>query len=169
MGQRLRILILFLVFAGLGILMGSSLAQWWHEVPEATVSTGVSPGSGRVKVQVLNGGGLSGVAWEATRTLRDLGFDVVSYGNAGTFSEDPSVVIDRVGRFQTAGLVAEALGIEAVLSEPDSSLYVDVSVVLGPEWTRPPLLPEPEEETPWWDIRRFFRRTDQPTAEISTD
>jgi hypothetical protein len=165
--KRFRVLILFLVLGGIGILLGSALAQWWQAVPEATVS---SPGPlvpGRVRVQVLNGGGLSGVAWEATRLLRDMGFDVVSYGNAGTFSQDSSVVMDRGGQWENARLVAEVLGIEATVSEPDSDLYVDVSVVLGPEWTRPPVLQEPQEEIPWWDIRRFFRRPDTTTAMIS--
>ena len=167
MDKRFRVLILFFVFGGIGILLGSGLAQWWGEGPEATVSSRESLVSGRVRVQVLNGGGLSGVAWEATGLLRDKGFDVVSYGNAGTFSQDSSVVMDRVGRWENARLVAEVLGIEATISEPDSALYVDVSVVLGPEWTPPPVSQEPEEEIPWWDIRRFFRRTGTSTAVIS--
>jgi hypothetical protein len=168
LGQRFRILILVLVMAGVGILMGSSLAQWWQKVPGPSASAVPSLVSGRVKVQVLNGGGLPGVAWDATRALRDLGFDVVSYGNAGTFSQDSSVVMDRVGRLGTARLVAEMLGIEGVRSEPDSSLYVDVTVLLGPEWTHPQVSKKQEEKVPWWDIRRFFRRTGSTTAETST-
>jgi len=167
--KRFRVLILFLVLGGIGILLGSALAQWWDAVPVATVSSREPLVSGRVKVQVLNGGGLSGVALEATRLLRDAGFDVVSYGNARTFSQDSSVVMDRVGQWENARLVAEVLGIKATVSEPDSDLYVDVSVVLGPEWTRPPVSQEPQEEIPWWDIRRFFRGTDPSTVEISTD
>jgi len=154
--KRFRVLILFFVFGGIGILLGSALAQWWQAVPGATVSSREPMVSERVKVQVLNGGGLPGVAWEATRLLRDMGFDVVSYGNAGTFSQDSSVVMDRVGQWEDARLVAEVLGIEATVSEPDSALYVDVSVVLGPEWTRPPVSQEPQKEASWWDIRRFF-------------
>jgi hypothetical protein len=122
--------------------------------------------SGRVRVEVLNGSGLSGVARDATSLLRDLGLDVVYYGNAETFSEDPSVVMDRVGRLEDARKVADALGIRAVLSEPDSNLYVDLTVRLGPEWSPPG---GAEEELPgppaWWDIRRFFSKKD--TAGVS--
>lgn len=91
---------------------------------------------GRVRVEVKNGGGVSGMAWGATKQLRGRGFDVVGYGNASSFDhERPSVVIDRVGDPSLARAVAEALGIDNVVSEPDANLYVDVSVVLGAEWT----------------------------------
>lgn len=91
---------------------------------------------GRVRVEVENGGGVSGMAWGATKQLRERGFDVVEYGNARSFDhERPSVVIDRVGEPDLARAVAEALGIDNVLSEPDANLYVDVSVVLGADWT----------------------------------
>lgn len=90
---------------------------------------------GRVRVEVKNGGGISGMAWGATKQLRGRGFDVVGYGNASSFDHDrPSVVIDRVGDPELARAVAEALGIDNVLSEPDANLYVDVSVVLGADW-----------------------------------
>jgi hypothetical protein len=168
-GQRFRVLILVLVLGGAGILLGSALAQWWHPASDPVVSAVGPLASERIKVQVLNGGGLEGVAWDATQALRDMGFDVVSYGNAGTFTQDSSVVMDRVGRLGTARLVAEAIGIERIRSEPDSSLYVDVTVVLGREWVRPTVLEINEEEIPWWDIRRFFRRGDSSTDGIATD
>jgi len=116
-----------------------------------------------VRVEVLNGGGLPGVAREATAALRDRGFDVVYFGNAGTFTQDSSVVMDRVGRLDAARTAADALGIREVRSLPDSNLYVDVTVRLGPEWT----LPRPagvvgELEGPWWDVRRLFRGRKDP-------
>jgi hypothetical protein len=112
-----------------------------------------------VKVEVLNGSGISGMAWDATLALRDQGFDVVFYGNAGTFSEDPSVVSDRVGMLETAKDVAAALGIPRVESALDTTRLVDVSVRLGPEWEGPPAQEEKVDEPPrpWWDVRRYFR------------
>lgn len=100
------------------------------------------------------------MAWEATSALRDRGFDVVLYGNAGTFSDGPSVVMDRVGDMEKARLVAEALGISEFRSEPDSTRLVDVTVRLGSSWAAPRREAEEDREsTPWWDIRRLFRRT----------
>jgi hypothetical protein len=116
---------------------------------------------GRVRVEVLNGGGLEGVAWDATRSLRDRGFDVVYYGNAETYSDDPSVVMDRVGDLETARSVAEALGILQVVSDPDSTRLVDVTVRLGPDWTGRGLEDAGTGEAQaWWDPRGWFGERD---------
>ncbi len=160
MGQRVRVLIFLLVLSGIGIGLGSFLGTQTGDEPEIYPRTPAVPGvRGRVKVEVLNGSGVPGVAWDATRVLRGKGFDVVSFGNAGTYSPDSSVVKDRVGHAETANLVAEALGLTRVLSEPDSTLFVDVTVHLGPDWDGSELAPEPiGGEVHWWDLRRFLRR-----------
>jgi hypothetical protein len=88
----------------------------------------------RVRVEVLNAGGVPGLARRATDELRDAGFDVVQFGNARAFDRDSSVVVDRVGRLDLAEAVANALGIPNVLSEPDPNLFVDVTVLLGRSW-----------------------------------
>ena len=168
MGKRVGALALLVTLLAAGALLGSSLSQWWVETeapPPPPVSTPQI--QGRVKVEVLNRGGRSGVAREATGALRDLGFDVVYYGNAGTFTEDSSVVLDRVGRLEAARWAADALGVLHVRSEPDSSRYVDITVVLGPEWTlrSEGIEGETEPAAPWWDLRRYFRRDDSMEVE----
>mgnify|MGYP001036836683 CR=1 FL=1 len=94
---------------------------------------------------------------------RPAGFDVVFFGNAGTFDRDSSVVLDRMGALDQARNVADALGIRSLLSEPDSNLYLDVTVVLGRDWQPAlPSEPEPEQEPdrrrPWWDPRGWVGR-----------
>jgi len=87
----------------------------------------------RVRVEVLNGGGRVGMARLATIELRGRGFDVVYFGNGRAV--DVSEVVDRVDRPGQAREVARALGVERVTSEPDSTRFVDVTVMLGPEWS----------------------------------
>ena len=94
-----------------------------------------TPPAERVRVEVLNAGGVSGLARTATLRLRAAGFDVVQFGNARSFDRDSSVVIDRIGRSDLAEGVANALGIGNVLSEPDPNLFVDVTVLLGRTWS----------------------------------
>ena len=113
---------------------------------------------GRVRVEVLNAGGVSGLAGSATDALRDGGFDVVYFGNATSFDRDSSVVLDRVGTIEAAQGVADVLGIRNVRSEPDSNLYLDVSVLLGRDW-QPPEEAQVEDDQPpraWWDPRGWF-------------
>jgi len=143
-------------------LGGSAISQWrGRSSGAASDSARRANPSDRVRVEVLNGGGRSGAAREATEQLRGLGFDVVFFGNASAFGRDSSVVLDRVGALEMARDVADALGIRNVLSEPDPNLYLDVSVVLGKDWVPEALVPEPESaarERAWWDPRGWFRR-----------
>jgi hypothetical protein len=165
-GRRIRALILVAALLAAGVV-GGSLISRLGEVPgtEAAVPTARAafPPSERVRVEVLNGGGRPNLAREATDVLREGGFDVVFFGNASSFDDQPSVVLDRVGRPELARGVADALGIRSVRSEPDSNLFVDVSVRLGDEWVGPAPVaaPTPQVQPAWWDVLRFFRR---PTA-----
>jgi hypothetical protein len=120
-----------------------------------------TPPQGRVRVEVLNGGGVSGMAREVTGILRGVGFDVVDFGNASSSDRGrPSAVIDRIGRPDLAQAVADVLGIDNVLSEPNPNLYVDVSVLLGSEWTRPDPVRDEERRggRAWWDPRAWLGR-----------
>ena len=161
MGERLRALTLLAVLLGVGILLGSSLAQWWNIAPPLPGGGSSAQIQSRVRVEVLNAGGTPGVAHDATAALRDLGLDVVYYGNAENFSEEPSVVLDRVGRLDAAQAVADALGIRGVVSEPDSNLFVDVTVRLGPEWALDAESVGTQGPSRW-DLRRFFRKKEKP-------
>ena len=94
----------------------------------------------RIKVEVLNASGQRGWARLATFALRDAGFDVVRYGNDPPPHQDTTVVIARSGRDDWAQLVARALGGARIESRPDTSRYLDVTVLLGSTW-RPPSKP----------------------------
>lgn len=97
------------------------------------------PDDVRIKVEVLNASGQRGLARRATFALRDAGFDVVRFGN-DPVPRDSTLVLSRSGHDDWAGLVARALGGARVESRPDSSRYLDVTVLLGADW-RPPAKP----------------------------
>lgn len=160
MRSRLVGLAVFVVVLAVGALLGSAISQRWQP-PDATAG-GVLPvrqNQGRVRVEVLNGGGRAGMARAATDRLRDGGFDVVFYGNEGAFDRDSSVVLDRVGRPDMARAVADQLGIPRVLSQPDSNLYLDATVLLGEDWVEAPAASaetESRSALPWWNPRRWI-------------
>ena len=93
----------------------------------------------QVRVEVLNGAGTAGLARDATQRLRGGGFDVVYFGNATNFDRGRSVVLDRVGAPERARAVAASLGIDSVAAAPDSTLLLDVTVVLGDDWPPAPV------------------------------
>lgn len=97
----------------------------------------VVPDSVRIKIEVLNATNIRGLARRGTFHLRDLGFDVVSSGNS-TEKVDSTVVIIRSGRADWAELAAKALGGARIETRPDTSRYLDLTILLGTSW-RPPL------------------------------
>jgi hypothetical protein len=95
-----------------------------------------APEGARVRVQVLNATNMRGLARRATMHLRDRGFDVLEIGTANE-QLDSTLVLDRSGRPDWARRVADALGGARVESRPDSSRYLDVTVLLGRSWRAP--------------------------------
>jgi hypothetical protein len=132
-----------LAAALLGLVL---LAVWFvrDRVAGRSMVPGLSPGARapegvRVKVEVLNATRVRGLARRATILLRDRGFDVVDVGTSANLS-DSTLVLDRSGHPDWARRVADALGGARVESRPDSSRYLDATVILGATW-RPPAQP----------------------------
>jgi calcineurin-like phosphoesterase len=93
----------------------------------------------RVRVEVLNATKVHGLARRATEYLRDRGFDVVSSGTAHD-QRDTTLILDRTNHPVWAGRVARAFNGARVQLAPDTSRYVDITVLLGATW-RPPAEP----------------------------
>ena len=162
MGHYIRGLISVGVVVVMGLFVGITISQL-QPIPEQELLEGpainIPETSKRIRVEVLNAGGESGMARLATDRLRDQGFDVVYFGNADNFGKDSTVVLDRSGRFEAAQAVGDVLEAALILSEPDSNLYLDVTVLLGKEWK--PQIQEiedyPKKKIPWWKISERFR------------
>ncbi|HEX9167194.1 MAG TPA: LytR C-terminal domain-containing protein [Gemmatimonadales bacterium] len=95
----------------------------------------------RVVAEVLNASGTSsprrGLARIGARYLRERGVDVVYYGTADTMV-DSTLVLVRRGDLERGRDVARVLGGTGVVARPDSTLRVDVTVLLGRYWSPGP-------------------------------
>lgn len=89
------------------------------------------PGGRPIRVEVLNGSRVAKAGLGLAETLRSRGFDVVSIGNADRSDYDETLVLDRVGRLDYAGAVAEELGVEPAFRRKDEDLLLEVTVILG--------------------------------------
>jgi hypothetical protein len=135
-----RWILLALVLSGAGFFAwrryGGEIEQRL-DTRAATLPERMVPAGVRIKVQVLNATRVAGLARRATLFLRDRGFDVVETGTAEA-QRRTTLVLDRSQHPEWAGLVARALG-AVVESRPDSTRFLDVTVLLGDDWRPPPL------------------------------
>lgn len=99
------------------------------------------PAGVRVKVEVLNATRRQGLARRATQYLRELGYDVVASGTSRV-TQDNTLVLDRSGHPDWARRLGAAMR-SRVTARPDTSRYLDATVVLGADWTPPPLPLDP--------------------------
>ncbi|MGH7506687.1 MAG: LytR C-terminal domain-containing protein [Longimicrobiales bacterium] len=130
----------FLASFVLGVLGGRPRDGVPLVATDAATDTALTEPVARVRVEVLNATRRSGLARHATDVLREAGFDVVYFGNApdGT-PADSSVVIDRVGDSAPAAAVAAALSITRTRSDPDPTLLLEATVILGTDWPTQPV------------------------------
>ena len=84
----------------------------------------------------MNATRTTGLARRATRWLRDRGFDVVEVGTTRDLL-DTTLVIDRSGHPDWAQRAARAMGGARVEARPDTSRYLDLTVLVGRSWSPP--------------------------------
>lgn len=97
-----------------------------------------APKGVRVRVRVLNASNVNGLAKRATFVLRDHGFDVVEYeGVKQKAPREATLIQTHTGHDDWSDRVQRVLGTGSVETRPDSSRYVDLTVVLGLDWKAP--------------------------------
>lgn len=93
-----------------------------------------APDPADVRVQVLNGSGITGQAAQAAEGLRGAGFDVAETGDAGTFGQPTTIVRYAAGKEAEAAVVARWLAAPPGLEASAEVAGVDVVVVTGTDY-----------------------------------
>ena len=95
-----------------------------------------------IKIDVLNGCGVTGIAGKSQKWLKRNGFRIRLAENADRHDYSKSIIQDRSGNIKAAKELAEALGIESSQIIPltgTPSPYVDLTLVIGKDYKRLPL------------------------------
>ncbi|HHW56462.1 MAG TPA: LCP family protein [Clostridia bacterium] len=95
-----------------------------------SASFNFDPQNEHIKVEVLNGAGIPGLATRYAELLKKQGFDVVKIGNVAGVNFSSSHVYARTEE-EKAKKVAETLSIPSVEKDISSDAKVDVTVILG--------------------------------------
>ena len=91
-----------------------------------------------IRIEVLNGCGVAGVAEKVGRYLREAGFDVMTWKNADSFNYPETIVIDRTGNLENARRVADAMGLRTHIQQivHDPYRIEQVAVIIGRDYDR---------------------------------
>ena len=136
-GRYGRIVVVFLILAVIVGIVWFAMRAFSSPSEPGVPDDARAPDGVRIKVEVLNATRTRGLARKATVLLRDRGFDVVGSGT-DVEQRANTVVYDRSSHPEWARLVGRAMS-APVVSRPDSSRYLDVTVLIGADWHPPPL------------------------------
>ncbi len=115
-----------------------------REAPAVVADTlARAPGGVRIRVRVINGTDVRGLARRATLVLRDLGYDVVDFDGDAKAQRERTVILSHTKHADWAQRIQRAMSASAIEVSTDSAHYVDLTVLLGSDWKAPtqPLRP----------------------------
>ena len=104
----------------------------------ATVDPLLSSTDRVLQVEVLDGAGSMKAAQYVTNILRSKGFDVVEMKKNNDGMIERTYVVDRSGNLEAARKLATNLGVaqDKVFQKIDRNLFLDVTVVVGKDFSR---------------------------------
>jgi hypothetical protein len=93
-------------------------------------------GQGMIRIEILNGTTVSGMARKTKDLFQSYGFEVVNMGNAPTTDLQNTMVIDRKGNPALAEQAAKIIKCERITAqiEANASQDVDVTIMLGKDF-----------------------------------
>ncbi|MGA9531905.1 MAG: LCP family protein [Anaerolineales bacterium] len=91
------------------------------------------------KVSVLNGAGIEGLATSTAEFLRGKGLNVIEIANANRLDYAKTILIDYTGNPYTSRYLSELMNLSEsqILSQPSPDNEIDISVILGADWSGP--------------------------------
>jgi len=90
----------------------------------------------RIKVEILNGCGIRGLATRYSDYLRGAGVDVVSTGNADNYHYEHTLIYHRRGDLSQAEEIAKLLGVPltSISEKPEPDLFLDETIIIGEDY-----------------------------------
>ncbi|MCG2675622.1 LCP family protein [bacterium] len=87
-----------------------------------------------IRVEILNGCGRAGIAFQLARDLRKEGLDVVNIGNARNFKYQKTLILNRSGKKGTAKRISEIMDCGEPQDSIEKKALVDVTVIIGKDY-----------------------------------
>lgn len=89
-----------------------------------------------IKVEVLNGCGVSGIADRLTEFLRANKVDVVNLGNYRSFDVEHSIIISRNLKIKNAENIAALIALDenSIIQQINPDYLLDITFILGKDY-----------------------------------
>jgi anionic cell wall polymer biosynthesis LytR-Cps2A-Psr (LCP) family protein len=91
---------------------------------------------GIIQVEVLNGCGRGGIAFQVAQDLRKKGLDVVNIGNARNFKYRKTLILNRSGKKGMAKRISEIMGCGEPQDRIEKKALVDVTIIIGKDYLK---------------------------------
>jgi hypothetical protein len=114
-----------------------------ENMPDMSVKAEKEQQSLNIVVRILNGNGVSGVAYKLREYLLTQGFDVSETTNADHFNYEKTVIYLHSSDYTMSKKLADKLGLDnnPVLDDRAPDYPCDITVVMGKDYTKfPPFL-----------------------------
>jgi len=90
-----------------------------------------------IRVEVLNGCGVTKISQQITDILQEKGFDVVNVGDALSHDFAKTILVDRKSEeMRNAKKVARSIGCRHMTYQLDPSLHLEVSLIVGKDYPK---------------------------------
>jgi hypothetical protein len=86
------------------------------------------------QIQILNGCGKPGAAEQFRNYLTERGFDIIEFGNAGSWNYAHTLVIARTANEPVARDLAKVLETDNLIHLSDPLALVDATVIIGKDY-----------------------------------
>lgn len=123
------------------------VAGIFHQSPTASTSPGVPPSEVLIQaatnegasIEILNGGGASGIATQTADYLKENGLNVVRVGNADRLNYVKTIIIDYTHNPETTALLKGLMDLSdgQILGQMKFNNPIDIRIILGADWVVP--------------------------------
>jgi hypothetical protein len=133
------------LFKGIAVIFSLALIVTVYVLAHRSFSNRTAPVESPIltndqvlQVEVLDGAGNMKVAQYVTNVLRSHGYDVVEMKKNNDGIIERTYVVDRSGNLESIRKLASSLGIapDKVFQKINRNLYLDVTVVVGKDYSR---------------------------------
>lgn len=133
-------ILLYVMLVILTVFLISIVIMYTREDPDE-----LRKRNSNIRVEVLNGCGENRLAIKVANILRRMEFNVVKIGNATENDFMQTVVIERSSENnENARYFAKMIGCKNIGKDIDKALHLEVSLILGQDYTR--YFPDVEDE-----------------------